>query len=160
MLYCRFTTHTVEAVKARERARDLKKDRDEQQHQAKQHLDQLKAAKEQLTTITAKINNLKGLFQRKLDGVQERMNLKKQVYHKGALVGNDVAKILHPGNIGKIVNCFKPLEVKLQHGEHKVFSDQRSMNKESTLLTKLSQCFQLYSPSTPLCRHEVAFLAV
>ena len=150
----------MEAVKARERARDLKKDRDEQQHQAKQHLDQLKAAKEQLTTITAKINNLKGLFQRKLDGVQERMNLKKQVYHKGALVGNDVAKILHPGNIGKIVNCFKPLKVKLQHGEHKVFSDQRSMNKESTLLTKLSQCFQLYSPSTPLCRHEVAFLAV
>ena len=160
MLYCRFTTHTVEAVKARERARELKKDRDEQQQQAKQHQDQLKAAKEQLTTITAKINNLKGPFQRKLDGVLERMNLKKQVYHKGALVGNDVAKILHPGNIGKIVNCFKPLKVKLQHGEHKVFSDQRSMNKVSTLLTKLSQCFQLYSLSTPLCRHEVAFLAV
>ena len=150
----------MEAVKARERARELKKHRDEQQHQAKQHQDQLKAAKEQLTTITAKINNLKGSFQKKLDGVLERMNLKKQVYHKGALVGNDVAKILHPGNIGKIVNCFKPLKVKRQHGEHKVFSDQRSMNKVSTLLTKLSQCFQLYSPSTPLCRHEVAFLAV
>ena len=116
-MYCRFTTHTVEAVKARERARELKKDRDEQKHQAKQHQDQLKAAKEQLTTITAKINNLKGSFQRKLDGVLEKMNLKKQVYHKGALVGNDVAKILRPGNIGKIVNCFKPLKVKLQHGE-------------------------------------------
>ena len=88
------------------------------------------------------------------------MNLKKQVCHKGALVGNDVAKILHPENIGKIVNCFKPLRVNLQHGQHKVFSDQRSVNKVSTLLTKLSQCFQLYSPSTPLCRHEVAFLAV
>lgn len=106
MLYCRFTTHTVEAVKARERARELKKDRDEQQQQAKQHQDQLKAAKEQLTTITAKINNLKGPFQRKLDGVLERMNLKKQVYHKGALVGNDVAKILHPGNI---VHFFFPI---------------------------------------------------
>ena len=66
-MYCRFTTHTVEAVKARERERELKKDRDEQQHQAKQHLDQLEAAKEQLTTITAKINNLKGPFHRKLD---------------------------------------------------------------------------------------------
>lgn len=157
---CRFTTHTVEAVKARERARELKKGRDEQQHQAKQHQDQLKAAKEQLTNVVAKIHNLKGPFQKRLDGVLERMNLKRQVYHKGALVGNDVAKILHPENIGKIVNCFKPLRVNLQNGEHKVFSDQRSMNKVSTLLTKLSQCFQLYSPSTPLCRHEVAFLAV
>ena len=34
------------------------------------------------------------------------------------------------------------------------------MSKVSTLLTKLSLCFQLYSPSSPLCRHEVAFLAV
>ena len=105
-------------------------------------------------------NNLKRPFQRKLDGVLERMNLKRQVYHKGAVVGNDVAKFLHPENIRKIVNCFKPVRVNLQNGEHKVFSDQRSMNKVSTLLTKLSQCFQLYSPSTPLCRHEVAFLAV
>jgi len=100
----------VEAVKARERARELKKGRDEQQHQAKQHQDQLKAANEQLTTILTKIHNLKGPFHRRLDSVLERMNLKRQVYHKGALVGNDVAKILHP--------------------------------------------------STPLCRHEVAFLAV
>ena len=137
----------MEAVKARERARELKKERDEQQQQAKQHQDQLKAAKEQLPTITAKINSLKGPFQRKLDGVLERMNLKKQMYHKGALVGNDVAKILHPGNIGKIVNCFKPLKVKLQHGEHKVFSDQRSMNKVSTLLTKLSQCSNCTHPA-------------
>ena len=150
----------MEAVKAREKARELKKDRAEQQHQAKRHQDQLKAAKEQLTAIIAKINNLKGPFQRNLDGVLERMNLKRQVNHKGALVGNDVAKILHPENIGKIVNCFKPLRVNLQNGEHKVVSDQKSMSKVSTLLTKLSLCFQLYSPSTPLCRHEVAFLAV
>ena len=150
----------MEAVKARERARELKKDRDEQHHQAKRHQDQLKAAKEQLNAIIAKINNLKGPFQRNLDGVLDRMNLKRQVYHKGALVGNDVAKILQPENIGKIVNCFKPLRVNLPNGEHKVVSDQKSMNKVSTLLTKLSQCFELYSPSTPLCRHEVAFLAV
>ena len=150
----------MEAVKARERACELKKDRDEQHNQAKRHQDQLKAAKEQLTTTIAKINNLKGPFQRNLDGVLERMNLKRQVYHKGALVGNDVAKILHSENIGKIVNCFKPLRVNLPNGENTVVSDQRIMNKVSTLLTKLSQCFQLYSPSTPLCRHEVAFLAV
>jgi len=48
----------VEALKARERARKLKKDRDKQHHQAEQHQDRLEAAKEQLTTIIAKINNL------------------------------------------------------------------------------------------------------
>ena len=53
-MYCRFTTHTVEAVKGRERERELKKERDEQQLQAKQHLDQLKADKEQLTTTLLK----------------------------------------------------------------------------------------------------------
>jgi len=52
----------VEAVKARERARELKKDRDGQQHRAKQHQERLKAAKEQLTTVMAKIYNLKGPF--------------------------------------------------------------------------------------------------
>ena len=86
------------------------------------------------------------------------MNLKKQVYQTGALVGNDVAKILHPKNIGKIVNCFKQLRVNLQNGEHKVFSDLRSMNKVSTVLTKLSQVCN--SPSTTFCQHEVAFLTV
>ena len=100
----------MEAVKAREKARELKKGRAEQQHQAKRHQDQLKAAREQLTAIIAKINNLKGPFQKNLDGVLERMNLKRQVYHKGALVGNDVAEILHPENIGKIVNCFNHSE--------------------------------------------------
>lgn len=150
----------MEAVKAREKARELKKDRDEHQRQAKQHQDQLKATKEQLAAINAKIDDLKGPFQKRLDGVLEQMNLKKQVYHKGALVGNDVAKILHSENIGKIVTCFKPLKVNLQNGELKVLSDHRVMNKVCTLLTKLSLCFKLYSPSTPLCRHEVAFLSV
>ena len=133
--------HTPWLLQQCAQARELKKDRDKQHNQAKRHQDQLKAAKEQLTTTIAKINNLKGLFQRNLDGVLERMNSKRQVYHKGALVGNDVAKILHPENIGKIVNCFKPLRVDLQNGENTVVSDQRIMNKVSTLLTKLSQCF-------------------
>ena len=103
---------------------------------------------------------MKGPFQKKFDGALEGMNLKRQVYHKGALVGNDVVKILHSGNIRKIVNIFKPLQVNLKHGGKRVFSDHKIMSKMSTMLTKLSLCFSLYSPSTPLCRHEVTFLAV
>lgn len=150
----------MEAVKAREKARELKKNKEQHQQQLKCHQDQLKASQDQLTTIHTTINNLKGPFQKKLDGTLEGLHLKRQVYHKGALVGNDVAKILNSNNIQKIVRVFKPLHVNLQNGEKTVFSDHTMMNKISTLLTKLSLCFQLYSPSTPLCRHEVAFLAV
>lgn len=150
----------MEAVKAREKARQLKRDKDKHQEQSKHLQDQLKASQDQLTAINAKINNLKGPFQKRLDCVLAEMNLKRQVYHKGALVGNDVAKILHSKKLQKIVKVFKPLQVSLQNGQKKVFSDNKTMNKVSTLLTKLSLCFQLYSPSTPLCRHEVAFLAV
>lgn len=150
----------MEAVKARLKARELKRKRDEEQQHAKEHQQMLKESQEQLTRINAKINSMKGPFQRKLDGRLEEMNLKRQVYHKGALVGNDVAKILQSDNIRKIVHTFKPLQVNLKHGGKKVFSEQKIMSKVSTLLTKLSLCFKLYSPSVPLCRHEVAFLAV
>lgn len=156
----RFIIHTVDAVKAREKARELKRKRDEQQKQAKQHENLFKTSQEQLEHIHSKLNTLRGPFQKRFDNTLEAMNLKRQVYHKGALVGNDVAKILHSNNIKKIVKVFKPLPVTLEHGGKEVFSDQKVMSKVSTLLTKLSLCFKLYSPSTPLCRHEVAFLAV
>ena len=84
--------------------------------------------------------------------------MKCQIYHKGALVGNDVAKILQPVHIKKIVHIFEPIEIKLKHGEKQVFSDHKLMSKISTMLTKLSQCFKLYSASAPLCPHEIAIL--
>ena len=60
---------------------------------------------------------MKGPFQTKFDNSLEELNLKRQIYHKGALVGNDVAKILQPLNIRKIVRIrFKPLEINLKYG--------------------------------------------
>ena len=103
---------------------------------------------------------MRGPFQQNFDAILQEINLKRQVYHKGALVGNDVSKILQSDNIRKIVEVFKPIQVNLKHGEKKVFNEHKIMSKVSTLLTKLSLCFKLYSPSVPLCRHEVAFLAV
>ena len=157
---CRFINHTAEAVKAREKARELKKKRDEQQLKGQQHQQQLKAAQEELTLLNDKINSMKGPFQTKFDNSLEELNLKRQIYHKGALVGNDVAKILQPLNIRKIVRIFKPLEINLKYGGKQVFSDHKLMSKISTMLTKLSQCFKLYSANTPLCPHEVALLSV
>lgn len=148
----------MEAVKAREKARELRRTRDKQQEKGRQHQQQFKAAQDELAHINQKINVMKGPFQTKFDNTLDEMNLKRQIYHKGALVGNDVAKILQPIHIKQIVHMFKPIEIKLKHGEKQVFCDHKLMSKISTLLTKLSQCFKLYSASTPLCPHEVAIL--
>ena len=36
------------------------------------------------------------------------MNLERQVYHSGAIVGNDVNKLTETANIKKLSNVFKP----------------------------------------------------
>ena len=95
-------------------------------------------SKDQLQKVNERISHLKGPFQKRLDSTLEEMNLKRQVYHKGALVGNDVAKILRTQNIKKIVKVFKPLKVNLRSGDTQVYSHSKTMNKISTLLFKLS----------------------
>lgn len=154
----RFLIRIVDAVKAREKARKLKRKRDEQQKQAKQHENLFKTSQEQLEQIHSKINTLTGPFQKRFDNTLEAMNLKRQVYHKGALVGNDVAKILHSNNVKKIVKVFKPLPVTLEHGGKEVFSDQKVMSKVSTFLTKLSLCFKLYSQVLLFVAMKLPFL--
>ena len=144
------------AVKAREKARELRRTRDKQQVKGRQHQQQFKAAQDELAYINEKINVTKGPLETKFDNILDELSLKRQIYHKGALVGNDVAKILQPINIKQI---FKPIEIKLKHGEKQVFSDHKLMSKISTMLTKLSQCFKLYSASATLCPHEIATLA-
>jgi len=52
------------------------------------------------------------------------------------------------------------MTVKLQNGGCQTFSSSNMISKVSTLLTKLSLCYRLYSQSVPLCRHEVCFLSV
>ena len=147
-------------MRAREKATELTKQRDQQQKQAKQYQQNLRKSKDRLQKVNERISHLKGPFQKRLDSTLEEMNLKRQVYHKGALVGNDVAKILRTQKIKKIVKVFKPLKVNLCSGDTQVYSHSKTMNKISTLLFKLSMCFNLYSRSSPLCCHEVAFLSV
>ena len=84
---------------------------------------------------------MKGLFQTKFDNTLDEMNLKRQIYHKGTLVGSDIAKILQPIHIKQIVDIFMPIDIKLKYGEKRVFSDLWA--KISTLFTKLSQCFKI-----------------
>lgn len=58
----RFTDHTVEAVKAREKAREPRRTRDKQQEKGRQQQQQFKAAQDELAHINEKINVMKAPF--------------------------------------------------------------------------------------------------
>ena len=92
--------------------------------------------------------------------VMDEMNLQCQAYHSGSLVGNDVHKLTKLKNISKISNVFKPISIQLSCGEFKGFSPNENSVKMRTLLTKSKQCYDLYTASRPLGRHEVALLGI
>ena len=56
----------MEAVKAREKARELRRTRDKQQEKVRPHQQKFKAAQDELALINEKINIMKGPFQTKL----------------------------------------------------------------------------------------------
>ena len=86
--------------------------------------------------------------------------MERQVYHSGAIVGNDVNKLTKTANIKQLSNVFKPAIIQLQNGSQKELSSHEKVVKINTLLTKFQQCYNLYSLSRPLCRHEVALFGI
>lgn len=147
-------------MKAQESRKQMEKTKRKLQQEINKNQKLLASIKAELKHVSETINNLKGPFQTKFDSVMDALNLKRQVYHSRALVGGDVHKVLKTRSIKKLVRVFRPLKVPLRDGGTKQFGDVQTMNRISTLLFKLSACYKLYSPSVPLCRHEVAFLSV
>jgi len=78
----------------RDKARELRRTRDKQQEKGRQQQQQFKAAQDELAHINEKINVMKGPFRTRFDNTLTELSFKHLIYHKGALVGNDVAKIL------------------------------------------------------------------
>ena len=60
------------------------------------------SAKERFEDIEKAIQDEAGPFSEDFNRVLDEMALKRQVYHSGALVGNDVRKVLRPENIEKL----------------------------------------------------------
>ena len=59
-------------------------------------------------------NEKRGIFQTKFWNVMDNMKLQCQVYHSGALVGNNVHKLTKNENISNISTGFKPLLINYQ----------------------------------------------
>ena len=121
-----------------------------------------------ISDLLDKLEKLKGPFKTKFDETVDSMNLKRPIYHKGALNGNDVAKLCEHENISKIANIFAPIETEINLATTSSSQDSQTMGifgsdnviqKVKTLLTMFSECYKLYVANRPLCRHEMETLA-
>ena len=109
------------------------------------------------------MESVKGPFKTKFDHFMESLKLKRQGYHNGALVGNDIEKIYGKSrrkNITKFRNVFNPITIKLHDGTERVFSSSMLWQKLFTLLLKFGQVYKLIMLSRTLCKHEVSLLIV
>ena len=126
----------------------------------KQHENSLSTFKKQLVIVEEKFEKEKGYFQNKFDCTIDSMDLQRKVYHSGAIVGDDIHRLTRKDNICKISQVFEPKDIELADGQKKTYSTHTNKVKIKTLLNKFSQCFELYSVSRPLCKHEVLLLGI
>ena len=163
-----FVLHSAPAVTIRKQAKEL-------ENKIKTFNTKIKALKlekesvdKELKTLLEKLENIKGYFELKFDDMMNSLNLKRQIYRKGAMNGNDINKLYQPSNIDKIVKVFVPVDIEIsttstsssqESQEMRVFSDTGIHEKVETLLTLFSQCYELFSANRPLFKHEVELLA-
>ena len=122
----------------------------------------LKISKEnELKELDKYISQIKGPFKTKFDNLMDSLNLKRQVYHSGALVANDIDRIYGNSgrkNLDKIADIFRPTTIQLLSGDNKDFGSHILRQKVFTLLFKFAQVYQLMMVSRVLCKHEVEIL--
>ena len=63
-----------------------------------------------------------------MDDVLDSLQLERTVYHSGALIGNDVNKLVKKGNIEKLCHVFKSREVMLNNGQKQILEAMRQPN--------------------------------
>lgn len=73
----------MEVVKAREKARELRRTRNKQQEKGRQQQQQFKTAQDELAHINEKINVMKGPLQTKFENTLAELSLKHQILSQG-----------------------------------------------------------------------------
>ena len=151
---------SAKAKASRRQAVNLKKEAKEIKECMKTTEETLKETAALLDAVDKVILEERGPFKEALDTVLDNMNLKRRAYHKGALVGADVDKILQKQNYTRIAAVFKPRAIETVSRQPRTFGSDNLQRKVFTLLHKLSQCYELYAPSRALCAHEIELLAL
>ena len=86
------------------------------------------------------------------------MDLKRQIYHKGALIGKDVKKLTKTENISFVSKIFSLQEIELDNSEVKTFSSHDIEEKIEMFLLKFKSCYDFCMLARPLCKHECFLL--
>ena len=123
----------------------------------------LKELSNEGTKIGLLIQIEKGPYQTEFDNVIESFKVKRQIYHSGTLVRNDVDKLFGDNSrqsIPKLANVFKPSKAALADGAMQWFSSFTQKQKIKCLLKTFSLIYELMMVSRPLCKHEIAKLCV
>ena len=103
----------------------------------------------------------KGPFAKKFQESMDEMNLKRQIYHSGALVGGDINTLFsNKSNVNSISSVFAPATISLAKGIKKLYSSPHVVQKVNVMLHKFAAIYSLMSPSRALCQHEVLFLKI
>ena len=100
------------------------------------------------------IEEQQGPFQRKLQEKIDSLGLERAKYHHRTLVGNDVHKLLQPNAMKLISKWLKPHTFTTTKGSC-IIGSHKLVQQIHTLMTKLAQCYWLYSADRLLCKHEV-----
>lgn len=155
--------NTSEAVKARKEMRSLIKSKQELEKQKKRICKELEELEMSIKGEEEVIENEQGPFLKRYNTIMEGLNLKRRVYHSGALIGKDIDKLFGVKsriNIINLSNIYRKTTIRLQNGKEENFGDAKLVQTMKTLMDKFSAIYQLMSPSRSLCKHEVNLLKV
>ena len=116
---------------------------------------EIKAADSRLEDILKQAEQISGPFRERLGKVLSKLNLKRQVYHSGALIGEDVHKLTRKSNVILLSQVFEPLALSLDSGDSQTFGSAAIKQKVYTRLSTFASCYELFMANRYLCRHEV-----
>ena len=112
---------TSNARKARKDIKELRVKAKDIEQQVKITEKDLDKVTEEIEKIRTEIDKVKGPFVRDIEHLLASLKLEQHVYHHGALVGNDVQKLMEPTNIVKMSAIFRPCTIDVHDGRSKTF---------------------------------------
>ena len=150
----KFIDKSPAAIQIRKHLNDLKSQLSGHQKSIKTFTTEIKAADSTLEDILKQAEQISGRFRERLGKVLSKLNLKRQVYHSGALIGEDVHKLTRKSNVILLSQVFEPLTLSLDSGDSQTGS-AAIKQKVHTRLSKFASCYELFMANRYLCRHEV-----
>ena len=155
-----FLNKTREAIDQRKKVQEIRAEIKPLTDQLKELKMVKRESKIELKKLMEEMESVMGPFQQKLRKVLDDLKLQRQVYHSGALVGNDIKKNIKADVVKKLIAGFKPIKVSSINGGLALFSSHSFRQKLLVFHKKLKAIFDIMKITRALCRHEISPLDV